>query len=263
MAKTAVENLETNQGSQNLSGPGVAAYRALRVLEVLMEHTGETKAIPIDRIARILEEPDDGRRPVRVNRKGLFSTVSALRAAGYEIEFRRGAGYRLLTRPLSDEDVVRLHGMVMRNRSMPKQARHDLACHLIALASADIRPYLEPPHMSDEHAVRKTISPEVPQVDTCELIDRAVADGVIVDFDLEAPPWCQDEVHERCSMQPLALKQWNGASYMLGTVPDSAEGDCTLRTIQVSRMHNVSCTLVSGVKLIARDMSDGSDEAVQ
>lgn len=251
MEKTAVENQESPQETTGLTGAGVSAYRTLRVLHVLMEYTGETAAVSVSRIAQILEDPQDGYPPVRINRKGLFSAISALRAAGYEIEFRHGAGYRLLTRPLSDEDVVRLHGMVVRNRSTPREIRRELACHLISLASADIRPYLEPPRPDDEPDSKKAITPEAPKVEACELIDRAVEAGVFVDFDLDAPPWCTDGIDEHCTMQPLALKQWNGASYMLGTIPDSAGGDGTLRTVQVARMRNISCTLPTGIKLIA------------
>lgn len=262
MEKTAVEKSDTAQVSQGLSNAGVAAYRTLRVLGVLLEHTGETRAISVDEIAQLLEHPEDGRQPVHIHRKSLFSTMSALRAAGYEIEFRRGAGYRLLTRPLSDEDIVRLHGMVMRNRTTPKEARYDLACHLIKLASADIRPYLEPPRTEEAHASVKLIKPEMPKVGICELIERAIEAGVPVDFDLLAPPWCENEEGERCTMQPFALKQWNGASFMLGTIPDTNGGDGTLRTIQVARMRSVSCLLPTGSKLIATD-TPAQSESVQ
>lgn len=261
MEKTAVENDRAHQASQGLSNAGVAAYRTLRVLGVLLEHTGETQAISVDEIARLLENPEDGRQPVCIHRKSLFSTISALRAAGYEIEFRRGAGYRLLTRPLSDEDVVRLHGMVMRNRTAPKEVRYNLACRLIGLASADIRPYLEPPRTEEAHAATKRIERETPKVGICELIERAIEAGVPVDFDLMAPPWCESEEGERCTMQPFALKQWNGASFMLGTIPDSSGGDGTLRTVQVARMRSVSCMLPTGSKLIATDAPAQIDSA--
>ena len=83
--------------------------------------------------------------PISAARRSIYTAISALRHAGYEIEYKRGVGYKLLTRPLTDEEIIRLHGMVMRNRSTPIAIRKSMAQHLVAMASADVRGYLDTP----------------------------------------------------------------------------------------------------------------------
>lgn len=112
----------------------------------MSENTGEDKAILSDELIRRLSHPDDpARMPISAARRSIYTAISALRHAGYEIEYKRGVGYKLLTRPLTDEEIIRLHGMVMRNRSTPIAIRKSMAQHLVAMASADVRGYLDTP----------------------------------------------------------------------------------------------------------------------
>ena len=116
MTETAVETYETT----TRGAASMAAYRAVRILQLLSENTGEDKAMLSDELIRRLAHPDDpARMPISAARRSIYTAISALRHAGYEIEYKRGVGYKLLTRPLTDEEIIRLHGMVMRNRSTP------------------------------------------------------------------------------------------------------------------------------------------------
>ena len=106
----------------------MAAYRAVRILQLLSENTGEDKAMLSDELIRRLSHPDDpARMPISAARRSIYTAISARRHAGYEIEYKRGVGYKLLTRPLTDEEIIRLHGMVMRNRSTPIAIRKSMA----------------------------------------------------------------------------------------------------------------------------------------
>ena len=53
------------------------------------------------------------------------------------------------------------------------------------------------------------------------------------------------------TVRPFAIKQRDGVSYLLGTVVDGHGSDDTLRTVEVSRMRNVSARLLDGKKLFA------------
>ena len=140
MTETAVETYETT----TRGAASMAAYRAVRILQLLSENTGEDKAMLSDELIRRLAHPDDpARMPISAARRSIYTAISALRHAGYEIEYKRGVGYKLLTRPLTDEEIIRLHGMVMRNRSTPIAIRKSMAQHLVAMASADVRGYLD------------------------------------------------------------------------------------------------------------------------
>ena len=128
MTETAVETYETT----TRGAASMAAYRAVRILQLLSENTGEDKAMLSDELIRRLAHPDDpARMPISAARRSIYTAISALRHAGYEIEYKRGVGYRLLTRPLTDEEIIRLHGMVMRNRSTPIAIRKSMAQHLV------------------------------------------------------------------------------------------------------------------------------------
>ena len=141
MTEAAVETYDTT----TRGAASMAAYRAVRILQLLSENTGEDKAMLSDELIRRLAHPDDpARMPISAARRSIYTAISALRHAGYEIEYKRGVGYKLLTRPLTDEEIIRLHGMVMRNRSTPIAIRKSMAQHLVAMASADVRGYLHP-----------------------------------------------------------------------------------------------------------------------
>ena len=134
MTEAVVENYETTtRGSASM-----AAYRAVRILQLLSENTGEDKALLSDELVELLAHPDDpARMPISAARRSIYTSISALPHAGYEIAHNRGVGYRLLTRPLADEEIIRLHGMVMRNLSTPIAIRKSMAQHLVAMASAE------------------------------------------------------------------------------------------------------------------------------
>lgn len=250
MAKPAVENYEaTTRGAASM-----AAYRAVRILQLLSEHTGEDKALPPDELIECLAHPNDpARMPISAARRSIHTAISALRHAGYEIEYKRGAGYRLLTRPLSDEEIIRLHGMVMRNRSTPIATRKSIARHLVAMASADVRGYLDTsePTPSAEGKPVKTTRPPAKRIDTCELIERAIDHGTTVSFDISSVTTHDKIEVTRMTVRPFAIKQRDGVSYLLGTVVDGHGSDDTLRTVEVGRMRNVSTRLLDGKKLFA------------
>lgn len=251
MTETTVENYE---GTTTRGAASLAAYRAVRILQILSEHTGEDKALLPDELVEHLAHPDNpAQMPISAARRSIYTAISALRHAGYEIEYKRGVGYRLLTRPLTDEEIVRLHGMVMRNRSTPIAIRKRMAKHLVNMASVDVRGYLNEPEpvpvVSGTSA--KNARPSVPRIDTCELIEQAIDQGTSVSFDLLTPaPYGQDEAI-RMTIQPFAIKQRDGVSYLLGTVHDARGIDDTLRTVEVSRMKNVCTRLLDGKKLFA------------
>lgn len=128
MTEAAVETYDTT----TRGAASMAAYRAVRILQLLSENTGEDKAMLSDELIRRLAHPDDpARMPISAARRSIYTAISALRHAGYEIEYKRGVGYKLLTRPLTDEEIIRLHGMVMRNRSTPIAIRKSMAQHLV------------------------------------------------------------------------------------------------------------------------------------
>lgn len=218
MTEIAVENY----GTTTRGAASLAAYRAVRILQVLSDHTGEDKALLPDELAEHLAHPDNpAQMPISAARRSIYTAISALRHAGYEIEYKRGVGYRLLTRPLTDEEIVRLHGMVMRNRSTPIAIRKRMAKHLVDMASVDVRGYLNAPEPAPviSGAPAKGTKPPVTRIDACELIEQAIDQGTSVSFDLlGSGPHGTDEA-VRVTIQPFAIRQRDGISYLLGTRP--------------------------------------------
>lgn len=250
MTEAVVENYETTtRGSASM-----AAYRAVRILQLLSENTGEDKALLSDELVELLAHPDDpARMPISAARRSIYTSISALRHAGYEIDYKRGVGYRLLTRPLADEEIIRLHGMVMRNRSTPIAIRKSMAQHLVAMASADVRGYLDMPEPTPaaNDAPVKTTRPHAKRIDTCELIEQAIDHGTTVSFDISNVLTRGETEVVRMTVRPFAIRQRDGVSYLLGTVYDTRGADDTLRAVEVSRMRNVSTRLLDGKKLFA------------
>ena len=162
-------------------------------------------------------------------------------------------GYRLLTRPLADEEIIRLHGMVMRNRSTPIAIRKSMAQHLVAMASADVRGYLDMPEPAPtaNDAPAKTTRPHAKRIDTCELVEQAIDHGTTVSFDISNILTRGETEVVRMTVRPFAIRQRDGVSYLLGTVYDARGADDTLRTVEVNRMRNVSTRLLDGKKLFA------------
>ena len=240
MTEAVVENYETTtRGSASM-----AAYRAARILQLLSENTGEDKALLSDELVELLAHPDDpARMPISAARRSIYTSISAL----------RGVGYRLLTRPLADEEIIRLHGMVMRNRSTPIAIRKSMAQHLVAMASADVRDYLDMPEPAPaaNDAPVKTTRPHAKRIDTCELIEQAIDHGTTVSFDISNVLTRGEIEVVRMTVRPFAIRQRDGVSYLLGTVYDTRGADDTLRTVEVSRMRNVSTRLLDGKKLFA------------
>lgn len=250
MTEAVVENYETTaRGSASM-----AAYRAVRILQLLSENTGEDKALLSDELVELLAHPNDpARMPISAARRSIYTSISALRHAGYEIDYKRGVGYRLLTRPLTDEETIRLHGMVMRNRSTPIAIRKSMAQHLVAMASADVRDYLDMPEPAPaaNDAPVKTTRSHAKRIDTCELVEQAIDHGTTVSFDISNVLTRGEIEVVRMTVRPFAIRQRDGVSYLLGTVYDTRGADDTLRTVEVSRMRNVSTRLLDGKKLFA------------
>lgn len=250
MTEAVVENYET----MTRGAASMAAYRAVRILQLLSEHTGEDKALLSDELVERLAHPDDpARMPISAARRSIYTSISALRHAGYEIDYKRGMGYRLLTRPLTDEEIIRLHGMVMRNRSTPIAIRKSMAQHLVAMASADVRGYLDVPEPapSADNVSAKIARPPVKRIDTCELVEQAIDHGTTVSFDISTITSRGEIEVVRMTVRPFAIRQRDGISYLLGTVYDARGTDDTLRTVEIARMRNVSTRLLDGKKLFA------------
>ena len=70
MTETAVETYETT----TRGAASMAAYRAVRILQLLSENTGEDKAMLSDELVRRLAHPDDpARMPISAARRRLPS----------------------------------------------------------------------------------------------------------------------------------------------------------------------------------------------
>ena len=244
MTEAAVETYDTT----TRGAASMAAYRAVRILQLLSENTGEDKAMLSDELIRRLAHPDDpARMPISAARRSIYTAISALRHAGYEIEYKRGVGYKLLTRPLTDEEIIRLHGMVMRNRSTPIAIRKSMAQHLVAMASADVRGYLDTPEPAPSAGSKAT---------------QAIDHGTTVSFDISSVTTRGETEAARMTLRPFAIKQRDGISYLLGTVYDARGADDTLRTVEIGRMRNVTTRLLDGKKLFAAlDEDDASSAA--
>ena len=191
--------------------------------------------------------------PISAARRSIYTAISALRHAGYEIEYKRGVGYKLLTRPLTDEEIIRLHGMVMRNRSTPIAIRKSMAQHLVAMASADVRGYLDTPEPAPSAGSKATKATRTPikRIDTCELVEQAIDHGTTVSFDISSVTARGETEVARMTLRPFAIRQRDGISYLLGTVYDARGADDTLRTVEIGRMRNVTTRLLDGKKLFA------------
>lgn len=76
MTEAVVENYETTtRGSASM-----AAYRAVRILQLLSENTGEDKALLSDELVELLAHPDDpARMPISAARRSIYTSISALR----------------------------------------------------------------------------------------------------------------------------------------------------------------------------------------
>jgi len=250
MTEAVVENYETT----TRGAASMAAYRAVRILQLLSENTGEDKTLLSDELVERLAHPDDpARMPISAARRSIYTSISALRHAGYEIDYKRGMGYRLLTRPLTDEEIIRLHGMVMRNRSTPIAIRKSMAQHLVAMASADVRGYLDMPEPAPSADSKSTKAKHTPvkRIDTCELVEQAIDHGTTVSFDISNITTRGETEAVRMTLRPFAIRQRDGISYLLGTVYDARGTDDTLRTVEIARMRNVSTRLLDGKKLFA------------
>lgn len=173
-------------------------------------------------------------------------------------------GYKLLTRPLTDEEIIRLHGMVMRNRSTPIAIRKSMAQHLVAMASADVRGYLDTPEpvpSAGSKATKATRTP-IKRIDTCELVEQAIDHGTTVSFDISSVTARGETEVARMTLRPFAIRQRDGISYLLGTVYDARGADDTLRTVEIGRMRNVTTRLLDGKKLFAAlDEEDDASSA--
>lgn len=255
MTEAAVETYDTT----TRGAASMAAYRAVRILQLLSENTGEDKAMLSDELIRCLAHPDDpARMPISAARRSIYTAISALRHAGYEIEYKRGVGYRLLTRPLTDEEIIRLHGMVMRNRSTPIAIRKSMAQHLVAMASADVRGYLDAPEPAPSADGKSTKATRTP----VKRIEQAIDHGTTVSFDISSVTARGEVEVARMTLRPFAIKQRDGISYVLGTVYDARGADDTLRSVEIGRMRNVTTRLLDGKKLFAAlDEDDASSAA--
>ena len=158
-----------------------------------------------------------------------------------------------MTRPLTDEEIIRLHGMVMRNRSTPIAIRKSMAQHLVAMASADVRGYLDTPEPAPSAGSKATKATRTPikRIDTCELVEQAIDHGTTVSFDISSVTTRGETEAARMTLRPFAIRQRDGISYLLGTVYDARGTDDTLRTVEIARMRNVSTRLLDGKKLFA------------
>ena len=167
-------------------------------------------------------------------------------------------------RPLTDEEIIRLHGMVMRNRSTPIAIRKSMAQHLVAMASADVRGYLDTPEpvpSAGSKATKATRTP-IKRIDTCELVEQAIDHGTTVSFDISSVTTRGETEAARMTLRPFAIRQRDGISYLLGTVYDARGADDTLRTVEIGRMRNVTTRLLDGKKLFAAlDEDDASSAA--
>ena len=56
----------------------MAAYRAVRILQLLSENTGEDKALLSDELVELLAHPDDpARMPISAARRSIYTSISA------------------------------------------------------------------------------------------------------------------------------------------------------------------------------------------
>lgn len=243
-------------------GARQTAYRVIRLLRILERRTGEGKGIEMPDIIAELEDPADGvTAPVSAGKRAIFAALSALRSAGYRIEYRRPTGYHLMTRPLSDEEIVRLLAMLDRNRSIPADVRRSMSLHLAAMASADISEHLdfaEPEDPASTAEPKKRVPR--PDIGPRELIERAIAQAMPVLFDILPARARAGAARERCAMQPIAIREQGGHAYLLGAVVQSQGAEDALRTVRLERIRNVECRLVDGTKLIAA-LDGAEDEA--
>lgn len=230
----------------------VAAYRAVRVLHILERRTGEGKGITLGGIIEELECPElEATPPVRTGKKSLFTAISALRSAGHRIEYRRTTGYHLLSRSLPDEEIVRLLAIIDRNRTTPADIKRSMSLHLAALASADIVEHLD---LGEEKAPVQPAPPKRaprPTVDARVLLERAIAQAVPVIFDIASANAAAGNASERCVLQPVDIRDRNGASYVLGTVIQAQGAEDALRAVAIARMRNIECRLLDGSRLMA------------
>lgn len=76
MTEAAVETYDTT----TRGAASMAAYRAVRILQLLSENTGEDKAMLSDELIRRLAHPDDPAR-MPISRRGAASTPPSPRFA--------------------------------------------------------------------------------------------------------------------------------------------------------------------------------------
>lgn len=231
----------------------LSAYRAIRLLHILERRTGDGKGIAMADIIEELEHPgDEALLSVKAGKKAVFSAIAALRAAGYAIEYRRPTGYHLTTRRLPDEEIVRLLAMIDRNRTLSADIKRSMRLHLVAMASADISEHLEPENeeMDARKAAPRRRTPR-PLIGTRELLELAQGQAMPVVFDILPIGGAPDARRERCSLQPIGIREQDGQAYLLGTVVAGSGAEDALRTVNLDRMRNIECRLLDGSKLMA------------
>ena len=98
-----------------------------------------------------------------------------------------------------------------------------MAQHLVAMASADVRGYLDAPEPAPSASSKSTKATRTPvkRIDTCELIEQAIDHGTTVSFDISSVTACGKTEVVRMTVRPFAIRQRDGVSYLLGTVYDT------------------------------------------
>lgn len=136
-AQIASSSIEPTQ--QKFTRSTQAAYRALRVLQVLETQTDRNNPITAAELIAMLTHGDEQAPAITACRKSVYGIIGALRATGYTIKSRGNRGIYLASRCISDADLFTIAQAITRYDAIPLQKRTQLVAQIIALGTPTLK----------------------------------------------------------------------------------------------------------------------------
>ena len=237
-AQIASSSIEPTQ--QKFTRSTQAAYRALRVLQVLETQTDRNNPITAAELIAMLTHGDEQAPAITACRKSVYGIIGALRATGYTIKSRGNRGIYLASRCISDADLFTIAQAITRYDAIP-------------LPTASVK---------DEHETSEAYE-KVLLHPIEELIGLAISESWVLTAEIEpagnndsAVPPCARR--ERIKFEPLRVVAEHDATYVVGTTTLCDNGACSSKVIGTDRIRSLTARDDRGAIHIARSGDSGA-----
>lgn len=264
-AQIASSSIEPTQ--QKFTRSTQAAYRALRVLQVLETQTDRNNPITAAELIAMLTHGDEQAPAITACRKSVYGIIGALRATGYTIKSRGNRGIYLASRCISDADLFTIAQAITRYDAIPLQKRTQLVAQIIALGTPTLKTEVCERRMptasvKDEHETSEAYE-KVLLHPIEELIGLAISESWVLTAEIEpagnndsAVPPCARR--ERIKFEPLRVVAEHGATYVVGTTTLCDNGACSSKVIGTDRIRSLTARADRGAIHIARSGDSGA-----